>query len=102
MPNVGRHCCLWCTITSGDLIKPLSVRKRSPERTLHTLQQDHQEFLQSGGDIRRAKYHNNVIGPSIFDIPLDRVTDNICISTAAFTRYHLGVPSWIAHFFGGV
>ncbi len=72
--NVGRHCCVWCTITSADLIKPLSKRNLSPLRSLETLNEDLRKFMQeSGGDINKAKFHNNVIGPAMLDIPLDMV-----------------------------
>ena len=71
---IGRHCCLWCSIANADLKVPLSERGRSPERTLATLKEDYTNFLRhSGGDIHRAKFHNNVIFPVILDIPLDQV-----------------------------
>ena len=71
---VGRHCCLWCTITSAKLALPLARRGRSPEQTLDTLRSDHASFLESGGgDLRKAKEYNNAIGEPLFDIPLDNV-----------------------------
>jgi hypothetical protein len=73
---IGRHCCLWCHITSADLKKPLSERGRHPERSLETLQSDLQRFTASGGDIAKAKLHNNVIAPIMLDIPLDKVPIN--------------------------
>lgn len=80
-PSIGRHCCALCTITYNDLQKPLSVRGRSPPRSLQTLQHDYQEFLEKGnGDINRAKEFNNVIGPTLLDIPLDMVKKNCIIA----------------------
>ena len=72
----GRHCCLWCHITSADLKKPLSVRGKCSERSLATLQQDHNNFMANGGDIAKAKLFNNAIAPIMLDIPLDKVYKN--------------------------
>ena len=69
----GRHCCLWCHITSASLKIPLSVRGRSLNRTLQTLRSDHDKFLQAGGNIKNAKHFNNVIDKAMFDIPLMQV-----------------------------
>lgn len=69
----GRHCCLWCLITSSDLKIPLSQRGHFLLRSLDSLQKDHQRYLSAGGDIRKAKYHNNVLGPAFFNIPLEKV-----------------------------
>ena len=73
---IGRHCCLWCTITSADLAKPLAKRIPSPRRNLDTLRENLRKFgEESGGNIKRAKFHNNVIGTTLLDIPLDMVTE---------------------------
>ena len=48
-PTIGKHPCLWCLIESDDLIKPLSVRGRSPSRTLESLSADYREFCEKGG-----------------------------------------------------
>lgn len=71
---LGRHCCLWCKIDHADLKIPLSVRGRSPLRTLENLKQDHEEFLaKAHGDLKKAKEYFNVIGEVLFDIPLTNV-----------------------------
>ena len=70
---LGRHCCLWCTISKADLKVPLSIRGRSPARSLETLKEDHKKFMDAGGNIKTAKQYNNVIGTALFPIPLDRV-----------------------------
>ena len=49
------------------------VRGCSPLRTLESLESDHQRFLEAGGDIKKAKEFNNVIGRAFFPISLDRV-----------------------------
>ena len=62
------------SLVKADLKVPLSERGRSPERTLANLKEDYANLLRhSGGDISRAKFHNNVIFPVILDIPLDQV-----------------------------
>ena len=52
---------------------PQSVRGVSRERSLDTLEYDYQQFMASGGDIRKAKDYHNVIGPYFFQVPLDQV-----------------------------
>lgn len=73
---VGRHCCLWCTVTYTNLQEPLAKRGKSSLRTLATLEQDYDSFLTQGkGNINLAKDYNNVIRPPIFSIPLDMVKE---------------------------
>ena len=43
------------------------------KRTLESLTNDFESFTLSGGDIKNAKNHNNVISKFLFDIPLDQV-----------------------------
>ena len=70
----GRHPCLWCTIPSDELKKPQYERGKYPARTLESLQADHLRFESIGkGDIRQAKYYNNVIGSAFFNVPLTQV-----------------------------
>ena len=38
---------------------------------------DHSKFLQAGGNIKHAKYFNNVIDKAMFDIPLSQVSHQI-------------------------
>ncbi len=57
---------------------PREERKRFPSRTLQTLQDDHQKFLEEGGgDLKKAKFYNNVITDHFFDIPIDSVCKTI-------------------------
>lgn len=71
---VGRHLCLWCLITSSDLKIPRAKRKNKyPLRTLESLRADYQSFMASGGELKDAKDHNNVIGECFFNIPLENV-----------------------------
>ena len=71
--HVGRHCCLWCTVTRGEI--KLSPEQQPPAtlRTVSMLIQDHQQFLASGGALKNAKNYNNCIGEPLFDIPLEQV-----------------------------
>jgi hypothetical protein len=71
--HLGRHCCLWCLITSGSMIVPRAQRGRSPSRTLDSIKADHLSFCTAGSDLHKAKLHNNVIGTNIFDIAVDQV-----------------------------
>ena len=54
---------LWCNITSTKLKTTMSVRGRCQECTLKTLKSDHDSFEHSGGDIKKARFHHNVIWP---------------------------------------
>ena len=40
----GKHPCLWCTISSGMLVIPLSERGRSTPRTLDSLTENYKKF----------------------------------------------------------
>ncbi len=62
---VGRHCCLWCTVTSDKLRIPTAQRADS----LSTLSKHHNEFLLDGKNLKKAKFHFNVIEDKFFDIP---------------------------------
>ena len=42
--------------------------------TLASLEDDHRKFSIAGGDVRKTKMFNNVIGQTFFPIPLERVT----------------------------
>lgn len=71
---LGRHCCLYCEITADQLKVPPEKRGAAPQlRTLDSLRADYNRFVAEGGNIKRAKFHNNVILPFYFDIPLDQV-----------------------------
>ncbi len=85
--TIGRHCCLWCTISSTTMQLPLTStplpqdrqenathRNLSTLRTLETLTTNHTNFLQEGGgNLKKAKEFNNVIYTRFFNIPLDQV-----------------------------
>lgn len=78
--NTGRHCCLWCNITSDKLVIPKGNAGRSniAFRSLDTLSERHAAFLSTGGaNLKKAKLFDNVIGKTFFDIPLKQVTETI-------------------------
>ena len=50
-----------------------SKRRRCKLRTLASLQEDYNKFVQSGYNIKNAKSHNNVIEEAMFDVPVDQV-----------------------------
>ena len=104
---IGRHCCLWCTVTSAQLKIPLCDWKKLPEkhrpkpRTLSSLKEDHGKFIAAGDDLSKAKEHNNVIRPAIFDIPLEQVIGYLLFSNLnEDTKF--GVLSWPPYFIGHV
>ena len=70
---LGRHCCLWCTITSDQLIVPKASRQPVTVRTLDHLAERYSAFLADGGNLKKAKFHCNVIGETLFNIPLTQV-----------------------------
>lgn len=69
----GRHPCIWCVIKSADMKIPLSSRGAATKRTVQGIKDDHQRFLEAGGDIKKAKEFNNCILEPLFDIPLSQV-----------------------------
>ena len=72
--GIGRHCCLYCTITHEQMRTPLRERSRSPKRTLQSLNADYNRFCSLGrGDIKNAKHFNNVISENLFGIPISQV-----------------------------
>ena len=63
--GLGRHCCLFCAITSTELKTPPTSRRAGSvqQRTLETLKADHSRFLANGA----------IHSDTLFDIPLDQV-----------------------------
>ena len=66
---LGRHCCLWCTIHGDQLKVPLSQHGRLPQCSFESHEHDHQRFMDAGGDPRKVKEYNNVIGTPFFSVP---------------------------------
>ena len=58
---------MWCTIRNTQLKVPLNTRGRLPSRSQESIREDHQRFLDAGGDIRKAKDFNNAIGEPFFN-----------------------------------
>ena len=50
-----------------------SERGRYKLRTLASLQEDYNKFVQSGYNIKNAKCHNNVIEETMFYVSVDQV-----------------------------
>ena len=70
----GRHCCLWCLISSDQLKVPPHERGQIQTCTTEAIIEDHHKFLADGGDLKKAKFYNNAIGVPIFpSIPLIQV-----------------------------
>lgn len=72
---LGRHCCLVCEVTADLLIVPRAQRKKEKIelRSLQRIKSDLQSFVDDGNDLKKAKFHNNVISPNFFDIELEQV-----------------------------
>ena len=73
--TIGKHFCIWCEISKEAIRSDGSF----PERSLETLERDHQNFLQSGGNPKNVKYHNNALKKPFFNIPLSQVKLKLCI-----------------------
>lgn len=79
----GRHCCLWCNITSEQLKIDKETRNSTctiAERSLSTLYQKYHEFQLDGSNLKKAKLFDNVIGKPFFDIPLTQVNQPVKIN----------------------
>ncbi len=98
LTSIGQHNCLWCTIPSSKLAEPPSKRTPFPLRSLESLAEDHRKFLTQGkGNLKVAKLYNNVIGDTLFDIPLTNV-DSTCLwefSTDCGVYWKRPLKSWI-------
>ena len=68
---IGRHCCLFCTITKAEMQE---LHQPYPIRTLESLKLDFQKFEADGANLKNAKFYNNAIDNPLFNIPLDQVT----------------------------
>ena len=73
LKSIGRHSCLWCTIIAIEMKLPREERSPTILRILENLGEQHQKFLDAGGDIKKAKNYFNVIHKAIFDIPVEQV-----------------------------
>lgn len=67
-PFTGRHCCLWCHITSEHLKDTPAQRGPVLLRSDATLNADLAQFTADGSRIKRAKFFNNVIRAPLFNI----------------------------------
>ena len=71
---LGCHPCLWCTVSSRDLLIPPLNRTSTPElRTLNQLHEDNRRFCDAGNKLKEVKHYNNVKSKPIINIPLEQV-----------------------------
>ena len=99
---LGRHCCLFCLITQSELKIPLHQRGKSLKRTLEGLDTDLKRFIEEfGGDLKKAKFCNNVIEERMINIPLDQVNnvDNILSFSRICQFKHLSTLEQMLHFY---
>lgn len=85
----GRHCCLFCNITSKELQVSLATRGNYEKRTLLTLKSDYDKFQAAGGNIKDAKHFNNVIDEVMFNVPIEQV---------ALPALHISLGSYLKFF----
>ena len=71
--NGYRICPLFPLCSKEQMKVPLADRGPSPTRTLESLKGDHAQYLLDGGNIKRAKLHNNVISEPFYAIPVNQV-----------------------------
>ncbi|XP_047127237.1 uncharacterized protein LOC124808269 isoform X1 [Hydra vulgaris] len=85
----GRHCCLFCEITSSEMQLNIEARTRPILlRTLAILKSDYERFKNDGGNIKRAKNFNNVIDEPLFDIPIEQIAiPALHISLGIFLKF---------------
>ncbi|XP_065640359.1 uncharacterized protein LOC124815901 isoform X2 [Hydra vulgaris] len=69
----GRHCCLFCDITKKNIQLATICREHVSQRSLNSLNNDFHRFQSNGGNLKNAKFFNNVINETLFNIPLDQV-----------------------------
>ena len=94
---IGKHCCLWCHITSGELSAAPSVRGTLQLRSGITLAADLAAFKADGSNIKKAKFFHNVIREPMFAISIDQACKLILISTTIHVIYFLDLPPWSTH-----
>ena len=74
---------------------PASMREPSKCRSLQTLQADYSAFQAAGGDMRRAKFYNNVIAPYFFEVPLEQVCTHVTSMPSIYIHLtKTGDSSW--------
>ena len=82
--KIGKYPCLWCLVTLDDLISPTSGRIFT-KRSLQSITRDHQRFVESGGNLKKAKQYHNCIQEPFFNIELTEVKYNCSsVITAGF------------------
>lgn len=95
----GRHCCIWCDITSQKLkLDPSSVHVTP--RSLHTLSVNHQAFVAAGGDVTKVKEFKNVLYKPFFEICIEQVQQHLCklkVHKNNMYTYVLGVNARSPH-----
>ncbi|KAL5506255.1 hypothetical protein EMCRGX_G007860 [Ephydatia muelleri] len=70
----GRHPCPYCTINQDEMQLSMSMRAGcSQSRSLQSFHDNHQRFLDSGGNAKKVKEFYNCISKSFFDVPLSQV-----------------------------
>eukprot|EP00731_Ephydatia_muelleri_P035067 Em0094g17a len=70
----GRHPCPYCTINQDEMQLSMSMRAGcSQSRSLQSFHDNHQRFLDSGGNAKKVKEFYNCISKPFFDVPLSQV-----------------------------
>jgi len=67
---------LFCHIQRDELKQPTKERGKKQARTLQTLKDNHQLFINTHkGDTKKAKLCKNVISPTLFNVPINQVNN---------------------------
>ena len=74
------------------MIVPKASQQPVTVRTLDLLSERHSAFLADGGNLEKAKFHCNVIGETLFNIPLTQVKSEHFLLTS-YTVHVVGLSS---------
>eukprot|EP00731_Ephydatia_muelleri_P022828 Em0015g411a len=75
--DAGKQLCLFCLITLDQLGMSVDRRGSCVPCSLDSIILDHQSFIEAGGNLKRAKWYNNCIHDSFFNIPLSQTLKDL-------------------------
>ena len=84
----------WIDIMMRSTFFKIPQNLRTDIRTLDSLSRNYTDFMNNGGNLKNAKFHNNVIGKRFFNISLTQVILRIITLNNAL----IGMPTWTTHY----